>query len=85
MVVHRDPVCLQHLQSMRNYILEELNVKELSLAEDDSQYGVQLTAEPDNDRLGKRFKAEFKNLAPAIRGKISPFLSSSLSPVISSY
>lgn len=53
---------------MRNYILEEVNVKELSLAEDDSQFGVQLTAEPDNDRLGKRFKSEFKNIATAIRG-----------------
>lgn len=54
---------------MRNYVLEELNVKELTLAEDDSQYGVKLTAEPDNDRLGKRFKGEFKNIAPAIKGK----------------
>lgn len=53
---------------MTNYILEELNVKQLTLAKDDSQFGVQLTAEPDHDRLGKRFKAEFKSIAPAIKG-----------------
>ncbi|XP_003385671.1 PREDICTED: isoleucine--tRNA ligase, cytoplasmic [Amphimedon queenslandica] len=66
-VVHRDPVCRKQLLSLKSYILEELNVKELSLVEDDSKYGVKLTAEPDNDRLGKRFKAEFKNISPAIK------------------
>ena len=52
---------------MKNYILEELNIKELTLAQDDSAYGVKLTSEPDNDRLGKRFKKEFKVIAPAIK------------------
>ena len=74
-MVHRDPVCRKQLLSMKSYILEELNVKELSLVEDDSKYGVKLTAEPDNDRLGKRFKAEFKNISPAIKGSHLPSLS----------
>lgn len=67
-MVHRDPICRKQLLSLESYILEELNVKELSLVEDDSKYGVKLTAEPDNDRLGKRFKAEFKTISPAIKG-----------------
>ena len=53
---------------MNHYILEELNVRKLIVAEDDTKYGVKLTAEPDNDRLGKRLKGEFKKVAPAIKG-----------------
>ena len=49
-------------------MLEELNVRSLVLAEDDSKYGVKLVAEPDNDRLGKRLKRDFKTVAPAIKG-----------------
>ncbi len=53
---------------MERYILEELNVRSLVLAEDDSKYGVRLVAEPDNDRLGKRLKRDFKTVAPAVKG-----------------
>ena len=40
--------------------MQELNVRELSLATEDSQYGMQLQGEPDNERLGKRLKGDFK-------------------------
>jgi isoleucyl-tRNA synthetase len=66
-VIHQDPVILDQLSSMETYILEELNIKSLTLAQDDRKYGVQLKGEPDNDRLGKRFKREFKDIAAAIR------------------
>ena len=49
-------------------MLEELNVCSLVLAEDDSKYGVKLVGEPDNDRLGKRLKRDFKTVSPAIKG-----------------
>ena len=48
--------------------LQELNVRSLVLADDDSKYGVRLQAEPDFDRLGKRLKGELKKVSPAIRG-----------------
>ena len=42
--------------------MQELNVRELSLAAEDSQYGVRLQWEPDNERLGKRLKGDFKKV-----------------------
>ena len=42
--------------------VQELNVRELSLATEDSQYGVRLQGEPDNERLGKRLKGDFKKV-----------------------
>ena len=42
--------------------MQELNVQELSLATEDSQYGVRLQGEPDNERLGKRLKGNFKKV-----------------------
>ena len=42
--------------------MQELNVRELSLATEDSQYGVRLQGEPDNERLGKRLKEDFKKV-----------------------
>lgn len=43
-------------------------MRSLVLAEDDSKYGISLQAEPDSDRLGKRLKADFKTVAPAVKG-----------------
>ena len=40
-----------------------MNVRELSLATEDSQYGVRLQGEPDNERMGKRLKGEFKKVS----------------------
>lgn len=42
-------------------------MKELTLAEEDSKYGVKLQGEPDSDRLGKRLKADFRKVAPAVK------------------
>ena len=44
------------------YVLQELNVRELTLATEDSQYGVRLQGEPDSERLGKRLKGGFKKV-----------------------
>ena len=42
-------------------------MKTLTLASEDSRYGVCLQGEPDNERLGKRLKGDFKKVAPAIK------------------
>ena len=39
----------------------------LTLATEDSDYGVKLQADPDSERLGKRLKGNFKRVAPAIK------------------
>ena len=66
-VIHRDPSCQEQLKQLESYVLEELNVKKLTLASEDSKYGVHLQGEPDNERLGKRLKGDFKKVAPAIK------------------
>ena len=42
-------------------------MRTLTLAAEDSQYGVRLQAEPNNMKLGKRLKEDFKAVAPAIK------------------
>ena len=42
-------------------------MKVLTLATEDSEYGVKLQSEPDSERLGKRLKGDFKRVAPAIK------------------
>ena len=70
-VIHRDPSCQEQLKQLESYILEELNIKKLTLASEDSKYGVHLQGEPDNERLGKRLKGDFKKVAPAIKALTS--------------
>ena len=70
-VIHRDPSRQEQLKQLESYTLEELNVKKLTLASEDSKYGVHLQGEPDNERLGKRFKGDFKKMAPAIKALTS--------------
>ena len=42
-------------------------MKRLTIATDDRQYGVKLQAEPNSEILGKRLKADFKRVAPAVK------------------
>lgn len=53
---------------MTPYCSQELNVRSMVMADDDSKYGVRLQAEPDFDRLGKRLKGELRKVTPAIKG-----------------
>lgn len=67
-VISQDETCRHQLKNMERYLLEELNVRCLVLVEEDKKYGVRFVAEPDNDRLGKRLKRDFKTVAPAVKG-----------------
>lgn len=42
-------------------------MRRLTLASEDSRYGVRLRGEADSERLGKRLKADFKRVAPAVK------------------
>ncbi|XP_014208707.1 isoleucine--tRNA ligase, cytoplasmic [Copidosoma floridanum] len=66
-VIHQDAEVLTELLTLKSYILEELNVKELTVTTDKSKYGVQLRAEPDHKSLGARLKSDFKSVGVAIR------------------
>jgi len=56
-VVHSDAQYLADLETMKPYILEELNVRNLVLTGDTDTF-VSLRGEPDRDRLGKRLRKD---------------------------
>uniref|UniRef100_A0A671KBT9 isoleucine--tRNA ligase n=1 Tax=Sinocyclocheilus anshuiensis TaxID=1608454 RepID=A0A671KBT9_9TELE len=66
-VIHQDPEALRDIQSLQKYILEELNVRELTLSTDKDKYGIRLRAEPDHMVLGKRLKGAFKSVTASIK------------------
>ncbi|KAF6738823.1 Isoleucine--tRNA ligase, cytoplasmic [Oryzias melastigma] len=66
-VIHQDPEALKDIQSLQKYILEELNVRQLTLSTDKDKYGIRLRAEPDHMVLGKRLKGAFKAVTAAIK------------------
>uniref|UniRef100_A0A3Q3WFY6 Isoleucine--tRNA ligase, cytoplasmic n=1 Tax=Mola mola TaxID=94237 RepID=A0A3Q3WFY6_MOLML len=66
-VIHQDPEALKDIQSLEKYILEELNVRQLTLSTDKDKYGIRLRAEPDHMVLGKRLKGAFKAITASIK------------------
>jgi len=66
-VIHRDDNVLRDIVSLKSYILEELNIKKLTVTTDKEKYGVKLRAEPDHKTLGARLKGEFKQIIQAIK------------------
>ncbi|NXU53557.1 SYIC protein, partial [Turnix velox] len=66
-VIHQDPEALENIRSLEKYILEELNVRQVTLSTNKDKYGVQLRAEPDHMVLGKRLKGAFKPVMAAIK------------------
>uniref|UniRef100_A0A6Q2X8F8 Isoleucine--tRNA ligase, cytoplasmic n=1 Tax=Esox lucius TaxID=8010 RepID=A0A6Q2X8F8_ESOLU len=66
-VIHQDPEALKDITSLQKYILEELNVRQMTLSTDKDKYGIRLRAEPDHMVLGKRLKAAFKSITASIK------------------
>lgn len=66
-VIHQDINILNDVVSLKSYVLEELNVKELTVTTDKKKYGVTLRAEPDHKILGARLKGDFKAVTTAIK------------------
>jgi len=62
--VHRDPQFQEDLASLRNYILEELNVREMIISSDDSS--VVTVARAENQLLGKRLRKDLGKVSKAI-------------------
>ncbi|KAF6327443.1 hypothetical protein mRhiFer1_006627 [Rhinolophus ferrumequinum] len=66
-VIHQDPEALNDIRSLEKYIIEELNVRKVTLSTDKTKYGVRLRAEPDHMVLGKRLKGAFKTVMACIK------------------
>ena len=66
-VIHKDEQCLKDIRSLERYVMEELNVKAVTLSSDKASYGVTLRAEPDHKTLGARLKGAFKPVMAEIK------------------
>jgi isoleucyl-tRNA synthetase len=59
-VINTNQETLDDIDSLEQYIREELNVKKVTTTNDREQFGVQLKAQPDSRRLGARMKDVYK-------------------------
>lgn len=66
-VVHQDEQYVKDVESLKEYVLSELNVRDLHLTTDKKKYGISLRAEPDHKVLGLRLKQSFKAVTLAIK------------------
>uniref|UniRef100_A0A8C2PIN3 isoleucine--tRNA ligase n=1 Tax=Capra hircus TaxID=9925 RepID=A0A8C2PIN3_CAPHI len=66
-VIHQDQEALNEVKSLEKYIIEELNVRKVTLSTDKNKYGIRLRAEPDHMVLGKRLKGAFKMVMTSIK------------------
>ncbi|CAH2312368.1 isoleucine--tRNA ligase, cytoplasmic isoform X1 [Pelobates cultripes] len=66
-VIHQDPEALSDIKSLEKYIVEELNVRQVTVSTNKDKYGIRLRAEPDHMVLGKRLKGAFKSVMSAIK------------------
>lgn len=73
-VVHAEESFLSQIKRLESYVLEELNVKKLTLCNNKAQFDVHLKAQPNPQALGSKFKLEFKNIANAIKVGLGQFL-----------
>ncbi|KAH6928612.1 hypothetical protein HPB50_017382 [Hyalomma asiaticum] len=66
-VIHKDQQYLDDVASLKQYILEELNIRHLTVTGEKEKYGVLMKAEPDIKALGLRLRGESKAVSQEIR------------------
>lgn len=66
-VISKNKALLADVQSLQPYVLEELNVRTLTVTQDKEMYGVAMRAEPEHRTLGSRLKGDFKAVSQAIK------------------
>lgn len=66
-VIHQDQTYLDDINSLLNYVLEEINIKKVELSSDKEKYGITLRVEPDHKILGARLKGDFKAVTQALK------------------
>ncbi|KAG7192137.1 isoleucine--tRNA ligase [Scheffersomyces spartinae] len=65
-VIHHDPKFLEDVESLKNYIIEELNVRNLVITQDEDKYGVEYSVVADWPVLGKKLKKDAKRVKAAL-------------------
>lgn len=66
-ILHNDEKYMEDIISLQTYILEELNLKQVTTSKDKEKYGLKLKADLDFQRLGRRLKQDFKKVQEAIK------------------
>ncbi|KAK9467712.1 tRNA synthetases class I-domain-containing protein [Lipomyces arxii] len=68
-VMHPDPQYLEDIRGLQQYIVEELNIRDLVLTSDEDRYGVEYQCVADWSTLGKKLKRDIvrvKNALPKL-------------------
>jgi len=65
-VIHKDPRFSQDVLSLKDYIVDELNIKQLEVTSDEGSY-VTKSFIPDPKLLGAKYKKDFKLIGDALR------------------
>ncbi|KAL3080009.1 hypothetical protein niasHT_034567 [Heterodera trifolii] len=70
-VINRNQQFLDDLNSLREYILSECNVEEMTVSQDKQKYGVQLKAEPNFKVLGAKLKNNLKAVTNYLKNQVT--------------
>lgn len=65
-ILHSDASYLKDIDSLKGYILEELNVRNIVITDDEAAYGVEYRAVADWPVLGKKLKKDAKKVKAAL-------------------
>ncbi|AET39698.1 isoleucine--tRNA ligase ILS1 Ecym_4677 [Eremothecium cymbalariae DBVPG len=65
-ILHSDEDYLNDIESLKKYIIEELNVRDLIITSDEAKYGVEYRAVADWPVLGKKLKKDAKKVKDAL-------------------
>lgn len=65
-ILHSDPDYLKDIDSLKGYIMEELNVRNVVITSDENKYGVEYYVIADWPVLGKKLKQDAKKIKAAL-------------------
>lgn len=65
-VIHNDQEYLDDIKSLEGYITEELNIRDLTLSNDESKYGVQYSVALNFQKVGKKLRGDAKKVQKAL-------------------
>jgi isoleucyl-tRNA synthetase len=65
-VLHHQHQYLEDIESLRDYVVEELNIRDLILTSDEEKYGVEYRAQADWPVLGKKLKKDVVKVKKAL-------------------
>lgn len=65
-IIHKDPVYLNDIQSLEKYIIDELNVRNIILSSNEAKYNVQYSVSADWPVLGKKLRKDVQRVKKAL-------------------